>query len=227
MKIIDLTRTISSEMPVFPGTEPPVITNATTIDKEGYAEKLISFFTHTGTHIDAPAHILKGKYTLDHFSADKFIGKGVVIDVSTRPKEGDGDSVSDGKEWIIEKSNLEKHAVRIAASDFILLRTGWDRKWGSAGYFQDFPTLSENAVKWLCTFKLKGIGFDCISADPVSSTNLPNHRIILGKNLVIIENLCNLEPLIDQFFRFSCLPLKIADSDGSPVRAVAICADTI
>ncbi len=227
MKIIDLTRTISSEMPVFPGTEPPVITNATTIDKEGFAEKLISFFTHTGTHIDAPAHILKGKHTLDHFSADKFIGKGVVIDVSVRQCQDECENDASGQGWIIEKKNLETHAVRIASSDFVLLRTGWDRKWGSDSYFDGFPTLSEGAAKWLSTFKLKGIGFDCISADPVSSTDLPNHRIILGKNIVIIENLCNLEPLINQFFRFSCLPLKISDSDGSPVRAVAICADTM
>ncbi len=227
MKIIDLTRTISSEMPVFPGTKPPEITNATTIDKEGFAEKLISFYTHTGTHIDAPAHILKGKHTLDHFSADKFIGKGVVIDISIRLNNDENDRDINGQGWIIEKKDLEIYAERIASTEFVLIRTGWDRKWGSDGYFEGFPTLSLSAAKWLCTFKLKGIGFDCISADPVSSSDLPNHRVILGKNLVIIENLCNLEPLINQYFRFSCLPLKIADSDGSPVRAVAICADTM
>lgn len=216
MKIIDLTHTISSVMPVFPGTEPPVITNATTIEKEGFAEKLISFFSHTGTHIDSPGHILQGANTLDKFSTDKFIGKGFVIDAT--------------ETGIIEKSNLVKYAAQIADSEFVLFRTGWDQKWGNEDYFRDFPTLSMDSVKWLCSFKLKGIGFDCISADPVESTVLPNHRMVLGKDLLIIENLCKLEQLTDlqsigRHFLFSCLPLKIAESDGSPVRAVAICAD--
>ncbi|MFA6334985.1 MAG: cyclase family protein [Bacteroidales bacterium] len=210
MEIIDLTQTISSTMPVYPGTEPPVITDATTIEKDGFAEKRISFFSHTGTHIDAPGHILRGRSTLDQFNADKFIGKGLVIDV-TKCKTG-----------IIEKECLEKYSAEIAGCDFIIFRTGWDKKWGTENYFIGFPILSADAVKWLCSFNIKGIGFDCISVDPVDSAGLPNHRILLNKDLVIVENLCNLDQLTGLPFLFSCLPLKIENSDGSPVRAVGI-----
>ncbi|MHC1690514.1 MAG: cyclase family protein [Bacteroidales bacterium] len=210
MKIIDLTQTISSEMPVYPGTEPPVIKDATTIEKDGFAEKLLSFFSHTGTHIDAPGHILKGRNTLDKFSADKFVGKGLVIDVT---------KCTSGK---IEKDLLEKYSAEIEGCDFVLFKTGWDNKWGNESYFMDFPSLTSDAASWLCQFNIKGIGFDCISADPVDAADLPIHKIILNKNLIIIENLCNLDRLTGCPFIFSCLPLKIGNSDGSPVRAVGI-----
>jgi len=210
MKIIDLTQTISSEMPVYPGTEPPVIKDATTIEKDGFAEKLLSFFSHTGTHIDAPGHILQGRNTLDMFSADKFVGKGLVIDVTKCTSEK------------IEKEILEKHSVEIESCDFVLFKTGWDKRWGNESYFVDFPVLSSEAASWLCNFIIKGIGFDCISADPVEASDLANHKIILNKDLIIIENLCSLDMLPGCFFLFSCLPLKIENSDGSPVRAVGI-----
>lgn len=59
MKTIDLTHTIEENMPVYPGTEPPKIVEATTVEVEGFAEKLLTLFSHTGTHMDAPAHMLK------------------------------------------------------------------------------------------------------------------------------------------------------------------------
>lgn len=210
MKIIDLTQTISSAMPVYPGTEPPVIIQANTIEKDGFAEKLISFFSHTGTHIDAPGHIIKGKTTLDQFNADKFVGKGLVVDISGY------------KTKIIERDSIEKFSSQIDDSDFVLFYTGWDKKWGSNDYFDDFPVLSENAAEWLCNCKIKGIGFDCISVDPVGTSDFIIHKILLNNNLVIIENLCNLSLLIEHQFVFSCLPLKIENSDGSPIRAVGI-----
>jgi len=51
---------------------------------------------------------------------------------------------------------------------------------------------------------------------------LPVHRAIFAQNMVIIENLADLKPLLDKEFVFSCLPLKIVDADGSPIRAIAI-----
>lgn len=86
-----------------------------------------------------------------------------------------------------------------------------------------FPVLSKVACSWLINFELKGVGLDVISIDPVDDTlDLINHRIVLGKGMVIIENLTNLDLIGDELFTFSCLPLKIENADGSPVRAIAI-----
>jgi kynurenine formamidase len=211
MKVVDLSHTIKPDMPFFPGTEPPLFIKATTIDKEGFTEKKITFYSHTGTHVDAPGHILQGARTLDKFTAGKFVGKGMVLDLESFPECS-----------LVEKDFLEKYCSEIEAHDFVLIRTGWDRKWGKEEYFGNFPVLTPDAAKWLTGFRLKGIGIDCISADPVQSALLQNHRILLGSNILIIENLCNLEQLAGKEFLFCCLPLKTGDSDGFPVRAVGI-----
>lgn len=75
MKIIDLTHFIEEKMPVFPGTEPPRIIQKNTIKKDGFAEKLFTMYSHTGTHIDAPSHMIEGGHSLNDFSIEKFIGK--------------------------------------------------------------------------------------------------------------------------------------------------------
>jgi kynurenine formamidase len=212
MKAIDLTQLISPDMPVYPGTEGPRITDATSIERDGFAEKLITMYSHTGTHIDAPAHMIPGAFTLDQFQVGTFLGKAIVIEV---PASTGG---------VIGLDLLEAQAVRLQGCDFLLFNTGWDTRWGQDSYFRDFPVLSEEAARWLSGHDLKGLGFDCISVDAVGSTDMNIHKILLGAGLVIVENLCNLAALRDKSFTFSCLPLRIPDSDGSPVRAVGMLA---
>ncbi|MDD3032960.1 MAG: cyclase family protein [Bacteroidales bacterium] len=210
MKIIDLTQTISSEMPVYPGTGQPTILQATSVEWEGFAEKLITFYSHTGTHIDAPCHILAGKKSLDKFGADKFVGEAMVIDVSVCPG------------GIIDETFVSRYEEEMTQVDFLLFYSGWDSKWGSEDYYRDFPVLTHEAAIWLTQRNLKGVGYDSISADPVSAQDLVNHKLLLGSDMIIIENLCNLDKLMGKNFTLVCLPLKIKDSDGSPARAVAM-----
>ncbi len=213
MTIVDLSHRIAPGMPVYPGTDPPDILDTTSIAIEGFAEKRITMFTHTGTHMDAPAHIVPGAKTLDLFAVDQFVGAGLALDAS-----GVGSEIS--ASWLREEEK------EIRRCEFLLLYTGWSHKWGSKGYFEGFPVLSGEAASWLTTLGLKGIGLDAISIDPVDATELTIHKILLAKDLVIIENLLGIEQLIRRNFLFSCLPLKIAAADGSPVRAVAIIDDS-
>lgn len=209
MQVVDLTQFISDSMPVYPGTEAPTITEATSIARDGFAEKLIRMYSHTGTHIDAPGHILPGAVTLDRLPVEHFIGSACVVDVAA--KEGE----------LIEISSLEPHAGRLERSDFVLLRSGWSRRWGKPGYFEGFPLLSEAAAAWLCSFRLKGIGIDMISVDAVDTTDFSIHKIFFRRGLVIVENLTGLEQMEGTGYTFSCMPLKLSDADGSPVRAFA------
>ena len=75
MKIIDLTHSISPRMPVYPGTEPPIFIQGCSIDEIGFLEKKITLYSHTGTHIDAPAHLIKGSKTLDQLPVEHFQGR--------------------------------------------------------------------------------------------------------------------------------------------------------
>ena len=76
----ELTHTIRNDMPVYPGTEQPRLTTACTIDQCGYRETLLHMFSHTGTQMDAPAHMLRDGTALDRYDAAKFAGPAVVVD---------------------------------------------------------------------------------------------------------------------------------------------------
>ncbi len=208
-RLIDLTHPIHPSMPVYPGTEPPVFQQANTLEKDGFAEKRLSLFTHTGTHMDAPAHIMPEGRTLDSYEASHFVGPARVIDLGYRADQR------------ILPEDLHPLAEELEQLDFLIFRTGWSAHWGSSRYFRGFPTLTVEAAEWLVRFDLKGAGIDAISFDPVDDPTLPVHQTLLGADWVLVENLTHLDRLSKNQFTFSCLPLHLADADGSPIRAVA------
>lgn len=209
MNIIDLSHTISPGMPVYPGDDPPVITNRAAIDEDGFVEKSITLGSHVGTHIDAPAHIIPHSLTLDRMPIERFVGQGSIIDLTGLKYPG------------IDVSFLKPHETLFKTSEFILFYTGWGRFWGQEKYFRDYPLLSIEAALWIRSFGLKGIGVDALSVDEVEAADLPIHKILLER-MLIIENLTNLDKLPKTGFIFSCLPLKLENADASPIRAVAI-----
>jgi kynurenine formamidase len=210
MKVIDLSHTIEPGMPLFPGTKPPELTTLCTIKENGYSEKRISISSHTGTHIDAPAHILPTGVTFDQWSIDHFAGTGAVLDFTELQKP------------YIEVEQLQPYESLIRQNEFILLRTGWSRYWGEPSYFEGYPVLSTEAARWLGNFQLKGVGMDAISVDEAGSIDLPVHHILLECGLVIIENLAHLEQLPAANFVFCCFPLKMEAAEASPIRAAGI-----
>jgi len=194
-------------MPVFPGVDSPVLEDSYSIEDHGFNEKHLSLYSHTGTHCDAPAHILANGKTLDNIPVSRFFGKGMVVEVH---------------ESVISKKFLTPFKNRLQETDFLLLNTGWAARWGNESYFEDFPVLDTEAAEFLASFSIKGIGVDAVSVDPAESNDLAIHKILLEREIIIIENLTNLEKLPENGFTFSTFPLKIKNGDGSPVRAVAM-----
>lgn len=209
MKLVDLTHPISPNMPVYPGTEPPVFTTGCSIDEIGFLEKKITLYSHTGTHVDAPAHLIKGHNTLDMLAIEHFHGPALMLNF---------DNFTDKNIGVKE---LEPFQDKIKKVEFLLLHTGWSKYWGSEKYFTNYTVLSLEAANWLSSFGLKGFGLDTISADTADTEDYHVHKALLQKNTIIIENLTNLVDLPCSQFDFSCFPLSFEDADGSPVRAVA------
>ena len=208
-RLIDLTHPVAPGMPAYPGTDPPTFTPVAAVADDGYAERTVTMVSHTGTHLDAPAHMIPGGATLDALPVDTFAGPACVIDV----RECAGGTVG--------VDRLEPHADVIARCDFVLLRTGWDARWGTPAFFDDFPLLTADAARRLAAAGLKGVGADVISYDPVGADEFPIHHVLLGAGLILVENLTGLDALPDGPFEFACYPLKLADADGAPCRAVA------
>ena len=192
MKVIDLTHTIKEGMPVFPGTEPPKLDPASTFEKDGFRETLLTMYSHTGTHMDAPAHVRE-----DGITPYKFVGKAIVVDCNDL-SEGD----------TIDISYINKYKGIIEDAEFVLFKTGWDKYWDTEKYYGKFPVISEEVADYLISSNKKGIGLDVISIEDIESEDLPMHHKVLKNNLVIIENLCNLDQIGSDLFTFCALPLK-------------------
>lgn len=211
MKVIDLTHIINEKMPVYPGTDTPKLTPVNTYKKDGFKETFLQMYTHTGTHVDSPAHIYEGKKTLDEFPIDQFIGKALVIDCRML-KEGEP----------ITMENLKVYGEKTDMADFLLFNLGWDKRWGSDEYFGDYPCIDDEVMDYILKGNYKGIGFDVIGLDPIADENLTRHKKLFENcDIINIENLTNLEQCGDELFWFGCFPLKIENCDGSPIRAVA------
>jgi kynurenine formamidase len=210
MQIIDLSHPLENGMPVYPGSEHPEFSKIASLDREGYNEIMLSLPTHTGTHVDCGYHILADGQRIHETPLDSFVGNAVVIDC----RVAGGGKITPGL--------LEPYASLFVRCRFVLLRTGWDRFWGSDEYFNGYPLLDEEAARYLCSFAIRGIGVDAVSFDPVHDTDLVIHHILLSHGIILIENLTCLEYLPASGFLFTCLPLPLKDGDGSPVRAAGI-----
>lgn len=211
MKVIDLTHTIKEDMPVYPGTDTPKFLQANSYEEDGFKETLLQMYTHTGTHMDPPAHLFAGRTTLDQFPAEQFIGKALVINCCDL-REGEA----------ITMNALHKYGDKVHKADFLLFNLGWDKRWGTKSYFGDYPCIDDEVLRFIIQEGYKGIGFDVIGLDPIADVHLTRHKKLFQTcDMVNIENLKNLELCGDDLFWFCCLPLKLENCDGSPIRAIA------
>lgn len=201
MAYIDLTHIIEADMPVFPGDPTVSIDLAATFAEQGNLGHRISCGTHTGTHIDAPAHMVEGAKTLDAFMPDRFIGQGKYIAVT-----GNEISLDDVK------------TAGIELEDIVIFDTGMAQQFGEPSYYQSFPVLTADAAAYLVQLKVKMVGSDTCSFD--RDANFPIHKMLLGSDILLLENLANASSLAGQSFKIYALPLRL-DLDGAPARVIA------
>jgi arylformamidase len=210
MHCLDLSHPISEGMPVWPGSTSPEFTPLATVSRDGFAERLFSMSSHTGTHLDAPSHMLEEGLTLDRYELSRFFGSGMLLDLpEISGREG-------------EPSKGRPDREEFSGIDFVLFRTGWSRFWGYEAYDREYPVLGAETVDLLCSLQLKGVGIDCPSFDRPDSTGFPVHRKLLGHGFLLIENLTNLHLLPHSGFALAVFPLPVRDAEACPVRAVAL-----
>ena len=197
---IDLTVSLNEQTPVYPGDLSTVIKPAGVFEKDGYNDHYVSMGTHVGTHIDAPLHMLAGGKTLDQFPIENFVGRGVYIDMQDK------------------KFDLEKlQQIDIKQGDIVLFHSGMSQLYGDPKYFEDYPAIPEEVAKYLVGKKVKMVGLDMCSPD---HEEFKAHKILLGGEVLIVENLTNLDQLAGKNFTVYALPIKL-QIDGAPARVIA------
>ena len=205
MKYIDISLTIEKNLPQWPGSKPIKIKRITNLNK-GHSANVswIGMDVHTGTHIDAPKHFIRNGKSIDKISLDKLIGKCYVYDVKNR-KIIDSD--------FLKNSNIPK------GIDKILFKTWNSKLWKDKNFRKDFVALTPDAAKWIVKKKISLVGIDYLSVQEFGEKDDKTHKILLKKEVVIIEGL-NLEGVRQGMYEIIVLPIKIKGSDGAPARAI-------
>jgi len=215
-RLIDLSWPVFPGMDTFPGDPPLELRRMGDYATDGFLSHLACLPAHSGTHVDAPGHVLPGAPMLADLPLSRFIGPGALLDLRARA------------ELAVTAQDIAPHLPLLADRPpaFVLLWTGDEARWGTPGYHSAGAYLSVDAATLLAGLAgLSGIGLDAGSADAAGSFALPAHRALLGAGLVIVENLRGLSELPPTGFDFFCLP--VLGLDGSPVRAAArVCGES-
>ena len=212
MKVIDLTLTISEKIPTFPASPQPAFIPWENIEEDGYNLELLFLSSHTGTHIDAPHHFLEKGSKIHEISLKKLVSEAVLI----KSKKNGGQSIT---KTDIQK--FEKKHGKIDGFSSVIFLTGWQRNLQKKYYFTNNPGLSVSAAKYLASKKISLVGIDSPSIDVGTDSKFSVHQIFAKKGMLIVENLANLDKIKSPKFHLVVLPLKLKNTTGSPVRAIA------
>lgn len=208
MDVIDLSDSLNNDMLVYPGDPAFKLEKTRDIDSDGFNLSCLHMSPHTGTHVDFPLHFIKSGTDAQNIGIEKFIGRVFVYSI-----EIGADMQIDLRPEILSL---------IKQGDILIIYTGWDMMTGKKEYFTDHPYLSSDSIDVIKSLPIKAIGFDLPSPDR-SGSGFSAHKSILGKGILIYENLKNVSALIGNEHIFYGVPLKISGAEGCPVRAYAIC----
>ena len=212
MKYLDLTLTVSESIPNFPGSPSPQFIAWSTIKDDGYNLELLFLSSHTGTHLDAPYHFTKKGAKIHQIPVTRLIGVALLI------------KIKKVKDQTITKKDLldfERKNGEIKNFSSIIFFTDWQKNLNKKFYFTNNPGLSKSATNYLVSKKINLVGIDSPSIDLGTDKRFTVHKILAKNNILIVENLSNLEKIPTLEFDFIILPLKLKDTTGSPVRAIA------
>lgn len=204
MKIIDLSHPIKNAMPVYPGDRDVEIVREKTWENDGYRLSSLTCSMHIATHIDAPSHLSKDETMILDVHLNRCIGRSVLVDVRNKAQI----DISDIEQYPIEKD------------DIVIFLTGWSQYFGTSAY-DDHPTLSESCAKSLVEKEVKLVAVDMPSVDHAP---YPVHRLLFEHGILIAENLCNCESLVNRQFQMFAIPISI-DAEGALSRVFAIIED--
>lgn len=200
MAYIDLTHAFTESMPVYPGDSLPELHQIIEAGHITHCE--LKTGMHVGTHMDAPLHMIAGGKYLSDYPLEKFFGRGVLIDARGQTLAG---------------ADLLSNAA-IRPGDIVLVCFGWSKKFRDPKYYQNYPELTLDFAQKLIDLDASIIGVDTPSPD---TPPFDVHKMLLAKDVLLIENLNNLEALIGHpNFEVIALPIKLK-TEAAPCRVVA------
>ncbi len=213
-RLVELNHILEDGMTAYPGLPSPRIGAFRTHQEsrphyggkaEFYLGK-VEMVCNLGTYLDSPFHRYPDGTDLSQIPLESVAGvPGIVLDVPLLSARAITLDVSEAE--------LRGRAV--------LVRTGWDQRWGTEGYWEPGPYLSAECIDRLISAGATLVGVDFWNVDNTEDPSRPAHTRLLGASILIVEHLGNLSALPRTGFRFYAVPLRIVRGASFPVRAFA------
>lgn len=202
-KIYDISRSLTSQLPVWPGSRAFDRRVLKTIEKEGCCESEIALNIHTGTHMDAPSHFVDGGVTAEALNLNLSVGPCEVISF-TQKKPIDAEDLkkkmdsSNCRRWLLKTANsIQNHEQ----------------------FDENFVAITSRAAQYLVDKKILFIGIDGPSIQLFHDKNNDTHEILLSQGIAVAEGL-DLKEVVDGPYDLVALPLKIEGAEGAPARII-------
>lgn len=205
-KIYDVSMNIEHNMQVYKDNEIKrpnlIVTSNFNEDGSGVRNSRINMDLHTGTHMDAPLHMIRNGQSIDNYAPENMVVEVKVIDLTT-------------VNYSIKKKDLE--VFNIKKGDFILLKTrnSLINEFGSG-----FVYLEKSGAQFLALKKIKGVGIDALGIERGQKAH-DTHKILFEKGIIIIEGL-RLANVAEGKYTMIAAPLKISGAEASPARVLLI-----
>ena len=213
-EFVELNHVLEDGMKAYPGLPSPKIgafldheaSRAHYSDQAEFYLGRVDMVCNLGTYLDSPYHRHRDRADLSQIPLEKVARvPGIVLDAAASPDRS-----------IALDCSASQLCGRAA-----LIRTGWDRRWGTDAYWEPGPYLAASSVDLLIRARAILVGVDFWNVDNTEDPSRPDHTRLLAEGILIVEHLCNLSALPRTGFRFSAVPLRIARGASFPVRAFA------
>jgi kynurenine formamidase len=224
--VIDLTHALGERTPTYDVADKFEARTTATYEKQGYFMRTVCLPEHFGTHLDAPAHFARGRWTVDQIPPERLIAPLVIIDVSHKAAGNPDYLVSTDDVAMWEQVN-----GRVPPGAVVIARTGWDARWNTPDKYRNadakgvlhFPGWSEEAVRFLVEGRdIFGLGIDTLSVDPGPSKDFPVHKYTSVHSVYHLENVANLGRAPEAGAIALVAPIKLQGGSGGPVRLMAL-----
>jgi arylformamidase len=203
MDIYDISQTLHSGIAAWPG-DPEFHHRLVMRIAEGASSNVsaIDICVHTGTHVDAPLHLDSAGYDIACAPLGPFIGPARVLAIPAEKSIRASDLLR------LDWTNVERVLFKTRSSSL-----------PEQCFDENYVHIEKDAAGFLVEKGIQLVGTDAPSVDDFASKDLPSHRVLLQHGIVILESV-RLGHVLPGDYELVCFPLKLAGSDGSPVRAI-------
>ena len=165
LQLVELSHEWDQRAPSYPGQADIKMTRGVKHSQHGVLAWRTITSMHTGTHMNAPLHLIQKGADLADISPERFFGNGAVLDV---PK---------GNWEVITAADLQAAKPEVKEGDIVMIVTGWHHKYSDGlEYYGEAPGLSKDAAEWLVSKKAKMVGIDTPHIDHPLATSMAPHR---------------------------------------------------